>query len=535
MILRRLLIAALFCFLNATAFAQVPQVPSQIRFADITLRLNQHAQREIQQDVDALYRNQTYFKIKLDRVNLYMPTIERVLREEGLPADVKYLVIQESSLISDAVSTSNAVGFWQFKQGTAEEVFMRVDNQVDERKNIVASTRGAALYLKKHNRYLDNWMCAVVSYQMGLGGARGYFGEQYSGKKVIDIDKNSHWYFKKFLAHKIAFEGQIGQLVSNGSYLEEMVVNGPTDLGTIASTIGVSESHLKEYNKWASNGKIPGDKPYTVVYVRDGSTPQRPVLASNEPTTPAMQVSHTVYKQNKAGYPNVTGNTRNAGRPDQIKVNDIKAVQAQKTTSQEALAEEIGIREGKLRRVNDLKRNDKIVAGNYYYTKRKKGKSDAEEHIVQPGETLWQISQRYGIRLHSLKAKNRIYKDADLKPGMVLKLNDYRRRNEDIEIVQPREVAQVQQVSQRNERPVQVSQPTSPPPTAQRAPSQTQSTPQVTNGGQSSASVYHTIAPGETLYSLSKRYNVTVDQLRQWNNLNENSILSIGQQLVIRK
>lgn len=534
MIFKRLLIANILCLITALGYAQVPQVPSQIRFADLTLRLNQHAQREIQQDVDALYRNQTYFKIKLDRVNLYMPTIERVLREEGLPTDVKYLVIQESSLISDAVSTSNAVGFWQFKQGTAEEVFMRVDNQVDERKNIVSSTRGAALYLKKHNRYLDNWMCAVVSYQMGLGGARGYFGEQYAGKKVVDIDKNSHWYFKKFIAHKIAFEGQMGQLVSNGSYLEEMTVNGPTDLGKIASNIGVSESHLREYNKWAANGKIPGDKPYTVIYVRDGSTPPRPVLASNNPTTPTVQVSNTTYKQNKAGYPNVTGNTRNAGKPNQIKVNNIKAVQAQKTTSQEALAEEIGIRKGKLRRVNDLKRKDKIVAGNYYYTKRKKGKSDAEEHIVQPGETLWQISQRYGIRLHSLKAKNRIYKDADLRTGMVLKLNDYRRRNEEIEIVQPRPVAQVQQMAHRNEKNVQVSQPAPPTPT-QTSPPSVQSSPPTHTTYSSSASVYHKVSHGETLYALSKKYNVTVDQLRQWNNLDINSILSVGQQIVIKK
>ncbi|KEO74367.1 LysM peptidoglycan-binding domain-containing protein [Anditalea andensis] len=528
MIINRLLIVLTLCFFTVKGYAQVPQVPSQLKFADLTLRLNQHAQREIQQDVDALYRNQTYFKIKLDRVNLYMPTIERVLREEGLPPDVKYLVIQESSLISDAVSTSNAVGFWQFKQGTAEEVFMRVDNQIDERKNIVASTRGAALYLKKHNRYLDNWMCAVVSYQMGLGGARGYFGEQYSGKKVIDIDKNSHWYFKKFLAHKIAFEGQIGQLVSNGSYLEEMVVHGPTDLGRISSTIGVSENHLKEYNKWATNGKIPAGKPYTVVYIREGSAPIRPVLTSNEPASTPSQVNYIPSKQNKAGYPNVTGNTSNAGKPNQIKVNSIKAVQAQKTGSQEALAEEIGIREGKLRRVNDLKKKDKIVAGNYYYTKRKKGKSDAEEHIVQPGENLWQISQRYGIRLHSLKAKNRIYKDADLKTGMVLKLKDYRKRNEDIEIIQQKQFASPPQIAQRNEREVTIHQP----PGQTLSPSVQASAP--VNSTRSQA-IYHKVTQGETLYALSKRYNVTVDQLRQWNNMNTNSILSVGQQIVIRK
>ncbi|MDX5479432.1 MAG: lytic transglycosylase domain-containing protein, partial [Cyclobacteriaceae bacterium] len=202
---------------------------------------------EIQLDVDAQYRNPNYFKVKLDRVNLFMPIVERELRRVGVPEDLKYLVIQESGLIADAVSTSNAVGFWQFKQGTAEEVFLRVDNQVDERKNIVSSSRGAALYLKKHNAHFDNWMCALVSYQMGLGGAKSYFGTQLNGKKVIEIDRNSHWYFKKFLAHKVAFQHQTGGvLVSNTGYLEEVRIQGPTSLKEVAPRLGVSEDNLKE-------------------------------------------------------------------------------------------------------------------------------------------------------------------------------------------------------------------------------------------------------------------------------------------------
>ena len=146
------------CFLLASTpiLAQIPQVPAEMEFADMIIRINPQARREIQLDVDALYRNPSYFKVKLERVNLYMPIVERELRSVGVPLDLKYLVIQESGLIPDAVSTSNAVGFWQFKQGTAEEVFLRVDSQIDDRKNIVNSTRGAALYLKKHNNTFDN-------------------------------------------------------------------------------------------------------------------------------------------------------------------------------------------------------------------------------------------------------------------------------------------------------------------------------------------------------------------------------------------
>jgi membrane-bound lytic murein transglycosylase D len=512
----------IFCFFHSSVYAQTPQVPTTIQFADMTLRLNEQARREIQLDVDALYRSPTYFQVKLDRVNLYMPIIERVLMEQGVPQDLKYLVIQESSLISDAVSTSNAVGFWQFKKGTAEEVFMRVDNHIDERKNIVASTKGAALYLKKHQSHLNNWMCALVSYQMGLGGARKYFGDKHKGQRVMNIDRNTHWYFKKYLAHKVAFEAQIGKLVSNGDFLHEYQVNGATSLAELSRRLGVTESHLKEYNKWTSNGKIPGDRTYAITYIQKGMAPaNRPVLASND-----AEITYNVPRQrNAAGYPQITGNRNLEDKPGQIKVNGIKGILARATTSVEDFAVQTGIKESRFKRVNDLKNSDKIVAGQYYYTKRKKGKAQIEEHVVSPGETLWDISQIYGIRLNSLKAKNRIYKDADLRPGMVLKLKDYRKRNEEIKIVAP-PVVRTTTAQQVIKAPEQVQPATSSSPVRS-----TYSAP----APSSSKDISHSVKAGDTLYAISRRYQVSVDDLRRWNNLNQQSILSIGQVIFIRK
>lgn len=508
--------------------AQVPEVPSVIYFADMTLRLNEQARREIQADVNALYRSPNYFQIKLDRVNLYMPVVERVLREQGVPVDMKYLVIQESSLISDAVSTSNAVGFWQFKKGTAEEVFMRVDNQVDERKNLVASTRGAAEYLKKHQRYLDNWAIALISYQMGLGGARGHFGDQHKGKRTMDIDRNSHWYLKKFLAHKVAFDGQIGRLVSNGDYLHEYAVKGPTSLGAIAKSLGVSENHLKEYNKWVSTGQIPGDKIYIVNYVKKGVAPVRPALAEQGPRIEAVpQTAGTTDRQNSNAFPKVTGNTAKATQRGQVKVNGIQAVLASNSGPIEQLSNQADIRKRKLRRVNDLKKSDPIVGGAYYYTKRKKGNAEVAEHIVQSGETLWKISQIYGIRLHSLKAKNRIYKDADLLPGMVLKLQGYRARNEEIKVVAP-----TREKSAPNAAPVQVavSQPTNSPPKRPTNSSNSASGPPP-----ALQTLEHEVQPGDTLYAISRKHNVSVEQIRTWNNIDASNLLKVGQKLIIRK
>lgn len=503
------------------AFAQIPQVPAELQFADIIVRINPQARREIQLDVDAQYRNPTYFQVKKKRVDLYMPIIEQVLRDAGVPEDLKYLVIQESGLIADAVSTSNAVGFWQFKQGTAEEVFLRVDGQIDERKNIVSSTKGAALYLDKNNNSFDNWMCAMVSYQMGLGGAKAYFGTTYNGKKVVDIDRNSHWYFKKYLAHKIAFQDQLGSFVSN-ERLVVTKVQGPTTFKILAKKYGVTEEHLEEYNMWAKNGKIPGDRVYSLVYLSSGSLPVKPAIVietlPETNTTATSPANQKAYRQADS-YPRVAGNTTKANQPDQITVNNLDGVQAPQTTTLSKLSDRVGVREGKLRRLNDLQKGERIEAGEYYYTEKKSGSAEVSTHIVRPGETLWSISQKYGIKLSSLKAKNRIREDRDLKAGMVLNLQEHRKRGEDIPIVKvnttPPKGSVISSTQVSPSTPA-VSNPVTKP---------TTSTSQSKN--------YHTVSSGETLFAISKKYGVTIDQLKKWNNIGSQNIISVGQKLVI--
>ena len=522
---RLLLTLLLSNFLWAQALvAQIPQVPSELEFADLTVKITPQAQREIQLDVDAQYRNPSYFKVKQDRVNLYMPIVERELRNQGVPLDLKYLVIQESGLIPDAVSTSNAVGFWQFKQGTAEEVGLRVDAQIDERKNIATSTRGAASYLKKHNGQLNNWMTALVSYQMGLGGAKAYFGTQYSGKKVIEVDRNTHWYFKKYLAHKIAYENQIGMFVSN-QRLAEVQIQGPVTMATLAKRFGVSEDHLKEFNKWAANGKVPAGS-YTLFYLKGGELPIEPAVIKNEEKPKSTQ-SATAYSKNSPAYkqansyPKISGNTTKASQPNQITVNELEGIQAAKTTSPNKFSEEIGLKEKKFLKLNDMEEQERVETGKYYYTEKKKTSAEIETHVVQPGETLWMISQKYGIRLAALKSKNRIRQDSELKPGMVLNLREPRKRGVEIPIIP-------------------LAQPTSTSPSVIAA-AETQfekaseppkeeiiirSEPQ---------RITHTVSQGETLFAISKKYGVTVDQVKSWNSIGSQNIITVGQKLIILK
>jgi membrane-bound lytic murein transglycosylase D len=167
---------------------KIPSVPSEMDFAGMKLKITEAARRDIQKDVDMLRKSPKYFNIKLDRVRLYFPIVERVLREEGVPDDFKFLSVQESALILDAVSTSNAVGFWQFKDFTGREVGLRIDRYVDERMNIVASTRGAAKYFKRHNFFFRNWVYTVLAHMTGRGGAQKYVDEKKFGETKMTIN-----------------------------------------------------------------------------------------------------------------------------------------------------------------------------------------------------------------------------------------------------------------------------------------------------------------------------------------------------------
>ncbi len=493
--------------------AQLPQVPLEMQFADLTLRIHPQAQREIQLDVDALYRNQTYFNLKADRFNLYLPIIERELRNQGVPDEIKFLVIQESGLLPDAVSTSNAVGFWQFKQGTAEEVGLRVDSQVDERKNIAKATRGAAIYLKKHQNILNNWMTALVSYQMGLGGAKAYFGNQYAGQKLVIVDRNTHWYFKKFLAHKVAFEAARISLTSNTPRLTEVPIQGPATFTSLSKRFGVPEAQLIEFNKWAVNGKIPTGS-HTLFLLKGTGLPEGPVASQNQPRPATTSSKNTPTYKPKNSFPKITGNTTKATELHQILVNNLEGVQASSQLPASEFSEEIGIRQKRFLKFNDLQESEVVQEGGYYYTEKKRPSAEVETHIVEAGETLWSISQKYGIRLASLKSKNRIRKEADLRPGMILNLKEARKRGEAIPL------------STEPIPPTLSPSTTSSPVESIPVQSTLQDPPSFQELG-------HTVRAGETLFSISKKYGLSVDELKQLNSIGSQNIITVGQKLRI--
>ncbi|MEP2670370.1 MAG: LysM peptidoglycan-binding domain-containing protein [Cyclobacteriaceae bacterium] len=527
----RFFAAALFFLGAAVSNGQTPEVPHKMQFAGMTLVIKDDARREIQKDVDALTQHPYYFNMKVERAKTYFPIIEKIFQEERLPDDFKYLALQESALISDAVSSSNAVGFWQFKDFTAEEVGMRVDKEVDERMNLISATRGAARYLKQNNFYFNNWVYALQAYQMGAGGARRAVGDKHNGAKHMDINGKTYWYVKKYLAHKIAFESAL-----NGEPQLKLVTFetvSKTSLKDIANKYQVDLETIEEYNKWARRGDIPDDKQYTVLIPQGAYDQNFTKLSISKPPSPVIVE---------------TGVASEVATPS-LFVNGIPVVIAKPGDRITSLADRSGISLSAFLRYNDVSIDHSVIPGKKYFVEKKKRRASEAYHKVMDGENLWMVSQTYGVQLKKLRKYNRLSQNDKVNVSAMLWLSSTKPPKEDVP--QEGEIVELNTDDEFNWGQASVNEKTYKPDIKEDfLPKTEESTDTLPNEqitvvsnasipatsmivlNENNSPIVHEVRSSDTLYSVARQYGVTIKDLMEWNEKKDFN-LSLGEKLRI--
>jgi len=99
----------------------------------------------------------------------YLPEMKTIFRDAGMPTDLAYLPLVESSFNLNARSPVGAAGIWQFMPETGKK-FLRIDDTIDERLDPIAATRAAARLLKENFQILGSWPLAITAYNHGTEG-----------------------------------------------------------------------------------------------------------------------------------------------------------------------------------------------------------------------------------------------------------------------------------------------------------------------------------------------------------------------------
>ena len=201
---------------------------------------------------------QSNMMLMIKRSNKYFPTIERILKEEGVPDDFKYLAVIESGL-ENVSSPAGAKGFWQIMKTTGREMGLEVNSNVDERYHIENATRVACAYLKKAKKKLGSWTLAAASYNRGISGINRLL-EKQQVETYYDLLLNSETrrYVFRILAMKeilsnpahygFVFEAQ--DLYTEIPVYTVEVDTAISNIARFAKTLGVNYKQMKIHNPW---------------------------------------------------------------------------------------------------------------------------------------------------------------------------------------------------------------------------------------------------------------------------------------------
>lgn len=375
-------------------------------------------------------RNRDYTRSMQRKQNLYFPLFEKYLELYNLPDELKYLSIIESGLNPRAISKARAVGLWQFMSGTGRYFGLYHDYYRDDRMDPEKSTDAACRYLAQLHRIFGNWELALAAYNSGPGTVRkavrrsGYkksFWEVYP-----HLPRETRAYVPQFIAIMYALnyteEHNLAETAREKIQPYDTVqVKQYLHIETLAKLTGSCLEDFQKLNPSVLRGVLPDNgRMHTLkipVTAKELLDQNRSVILDS-----AAKVGRS---DNEIMARNSVGDT--FGREMvyyKVVSGDVLGV----------IAERHGVRVSDLKAWNNLQSNT-IRTGQRLVVWVKPGRTvtasvpisepvllppNTKTYIVQPGDTLWDISKKVpGLTVEKIKGLNNL-KDNTLKPGQKL-------------------------------------------------------------------------------------------------------------------
>ncbi len=248
----------------------------------------------------------------IKRSGRYLAQIQKIFVERGLPPELTYLPMVESSYDINARSSVGALGIWQFMPRTGRQ-YLRVSSGVDERRDPLESSRAAASYLKEAYENLGSWPLAITSYNYGQAGVARAVDEVGSANLVDLIERYNHPYWgfppKQFYAEFLAAV-EIGSNVARyfpelevdaAVTIKEVEVNRSTTLASLIKSSGLDRDDFLGWNPALSSRARIVPAGYRVKLPTDRTVERLVVLAKNEEVKPKTARPQVVHHRVKRG------------------------------------------------------------------------------------------------------------------------------------------------------------------------------------------------------------------------------------------
>lgn len=363
--------------------------------------------------------------------NHYFKVYDKVLKEMGIPQEVRYLSLVESSLNPHLVSSAGAVGPWQFIYTTARIYDLDMNTYIDERKDIYASTYAVSKYLNESYDQFNDWLLALASYNCGRGCVQRAIKRSGLTNPTFwelspYLPKETQNYIPKFVAMTYVMSNAdvygIEAISTELDYETKVVMVDKTiDMRYVASAINLDLEKLKHFNPAHKRTIING----TV------ERPKRLFI----PLTPQLNDSLLYVALHTPSYLIPSSNTED---DELVASRSLQKHKIRRGETLSSISNKFGVTVQDLKAWNGLRTSNLAVGRSLIVSKPERSSlatnvakvenkkieksSRMAYYVVQKGDSLDRIARKFnGSSVSKIKADNNL-KNSIIKPGMKLKI-----------------------------------------------------------------------------------------------------------------
>lgn len=483
----------------------------------------------------------------------YFPIFEEALAKQNVPLEIKYLAVVESALNPKAVSRVGATGLWQFMYQTGKQYNLNIDSYVDERSDPLKASEAAAQYMTNMYKIFGDWDLVLASYNSGPGNVskaiRRSGGQQNYWNIRKHLPQETQGYVPAFLATMYIYEYHKAhgikpeRAVVKQFATDTIMIRKQLSFKQISDLLDIPVAQLQLLNPQYKLGVVPAynDKKHFLTL----PSQKVAIFTSNEDKIYAYaqfeldkrEKPFTRQQQAYAYRDSLRSNSDSTSVVTRTKYHKVR-----RGDNLSEIADRYNVAMSDIKRWNKLKnnkaplgRNLKIITSEtvtYKDKKEKKEKLDTiavqknsdiasattetkelkepkvykeekivtfkdvtKTHKVKKGDNLGEISEKYGVTVAEIKKWNKL-KSNNIPLGKSLKIIT----NERVVTTVKKEVKSDAIAS--NDRPKKEQK----------------------SDVADKEDSFYVVQQGDNLSTIAKKYNVSIDDLKQWNDLSDNTI-----------